>query len=167
MAIGLYADGIRRFVEDRDGLALAGATTSIPNALRQIPQCCPDVVLVDRLLDDSVSLVRRIRVDIAPEAKIIVLAVPGFETEIEPFLRAGVDALIHPEEGLERLGLHIEAAVRGDALLSPQMAGMTLRSCQRPDNDSAALYAERGLTPSEYRSGRREHRSSRLPRIPA
>jgi DNA-binding NarL/FixJ family response regulator len=151
MAIGLYGDGIRRFVEKRDGVIVVGASTNIADAARQIRDLSPDVVLVDRLLDQSVSLVRRIRVEVAPQTKIIVLAVPAIRTEIEPFLQAGVDALVHPDEGLERLANHIEAAVHGDALLSPRAAGVALRSCQRPHSDGVALYADHGLTPAECR----------------
>ena len=129
-AIRLYRDGLAHFLREHTLFNVAGATGNVEEGLSAIRALQPDVVLLDRLFDDGVSVVCKI-LERAARVRVIALAVSELETDILPYAQAGVSGYVMHDDSLEELARKIQAAVRGEVLCSPQTSGMLLRGLHR------------------------------------
>ena len=125
-AIRLYRDGLAHFLREQAQFHVAGASGNIEEGLAAIRTVQPDVVLLDRLFSDGVSLVQKI-LERCSRVRVIALAVAELETDILPYAQAGVSGYVMHDDSLEELAHKIQAVNRGEVPCSSRTSAMLLR----------------------------------------
>ncbi len=133
---------LRELIENADGFRLAGSWADGESALVGIPDCRPDVVLMDIELPgmNGVECVRRLRPRI-PDAQIMILTVFGAQETVVRALKAGARGYliktVSPEELLEEIReLHA-----GGSPMTPAIARLVANTFheEEPADDPEAL----------------------------
>lgn len=130
VAIRLYRDGLARFLDADAGFLLSGASGDAGASLDRIEAVEPDVVLLDRLFENGVALVRKI-IEASPRVRVIALAVSELESDILSYAQAGVSGFIMHDDSLDDLADKIRAVARGEVLCSPRTSATLLRGLRR------------------------------------
>ena len=119
---GGFRQVVRGWLDGADDILMVGDTQSGQEMLRWLHEMRPDVVLVD-VAAASAAQVR----DIAADAGVIVLHGAGQEMRVLEALRAGaLGHLEKPDIRPAQVLAAIRAVSRGQAVLSPALAGQVL-----------------------------------------
>jgi DNA-binding NarL/FixJ family response regulator len=102
------------------------AAADVDDAVRQIAEFRPDVVIVDMATRNSLGVVRRIRErsDVPP---VVGFGVDEVEGEILACAEAGLAGYVPSDASLDELVLQIESVLRGELLCTPRMAAALFR----------------------------------------
>ena len=114
-------DLVSTALKGEPGIEVAGSATTIPEALAQIASC--DVILVRTTLpgEGALELTRAVnRLD--PSVKVLPIGTPESVPAILTLLEAGAAGYVLEHESIEVLLGNIHATVRGEALISPEIA---------------------------------------------
>lgn len=148
--VRLHRDGIARFLTDHDGVAIAATAASTEEAAAQLTTATgPDVVLLDAATYERMAVIRLLARH-APDIPIVVIGLLEAEEEVIACIEAGIAGYVLRDDSLEDLLHVLDAAVRGDLVCSPSIAGTLLRRI-RDGMPTAAPSADGDvLTPREY-----------------
>jgi two-component system, NarL family, response regulator LiaR len=127
----LVREGVARFLETQDDLTVVAAVGSGAEALQQVCDLVPDVVLMDLVMPemDGVEATRRLK-QISPATQVIVLTSYHEDAHIFPAIRAGALSYLLKDVSARELGEAIRKAARGEALLHPQVATRLIAEMQ-------------------------------------
>jgi DNA-binding NarL/FixJ family response regulator len=120
-------------------------------AIEQIGKALPDVVLLDISMPglsgiDAIAMIRKVH----PKARIVMLTHHEGESFVSQALSAGADGYLSKDSDQAELILAIEAVHRGNAFISPKVAGSLLRRGAQHEPAGASVTTRiEGLTPRE------------------
>ncbi len=130
-------------------LEVCGEAANVAEALRQVDQQQPDVVIVDISLDgeDGMELIDYVQ-SRRPSARILVCSARDEHTFAARVLRAGAMGYISKREALPKIVEAIRQVLRGEIYLSPSMAASLLQSAaagQPSEQDPVETLSNREL----------------------
>jgi DNA-binding NarL/FixJ family response regulator len=122
----LFRRGLHDLLSER-GLEVVGEASDGEEAVRLAAGAIPDVVLMDVSMPGmgGVEATRRIR-EATPHTRIVMLTVSADEEDVNEAILAGASGYLLKDSPIEVIVSGIAAASRGEALLSPAIAGNLL-----------------------------------------
>jgi two-component system, NarL family, nitrate/nitrite response regulator NarL len=143
--VRLYREGLAQVLERDERVTVIGAASHVDEVLDTLGVMSPDVILLSTALDEAYSYISTL-VAVAPEAKVIALAVPAVEDQVVAWAEAGAHGFLTCEGSLEDLILAIESAIRDEIACPPRLAAALLRRVGALAAEHSAGNLERRLT---------------------
>ncbi len=145
----MFREGIRKRLEEEADMTVVGEAASAEEAVSQVRQLSPDVVVLDIRLPGvtGVEVARRLREE-RPKIRILVLSGYDFDQYVRAMVRVGINGYMVKDSPQDDLVHAIREVAAGGAVLPSQIASKVLR--QRSMSSASAragLLAE--LTPRE------------------
>ena len=119
----VYRRGLSKLLRD-EGVQIVGEASSGEQAIALVERVEPEVVVMDLHMAgiSGVEATRRITAS-TPGVRVLVLTIVAEEDEVLAAIVAGASGYLLKDASIEQIVAGIEAAVRGDALVSPRVAG--------------------------------------------
>jgi NarL family two-component system response regulator LiaR len=123
----LFRTGLRNLLEEQ-GVEVIAEAASGHEALRQVRELAPEVVLMDLNMPGmgGVEATREIA-RIAPLTRVVVLTISDRDGDILDAILAGACGYLLKDSSIDELIRGISAAALGESLISPQIAAKVLR----------------------------------------
>lgn len=114
--------GLANLLSGHPDLEVVGEAEDGSQVLPLIPECKPDIILLDIVLkgQSGIDAARRVR-KTYPQVKIIILTTYGEEDYVHEALRVGVEGFLLKSISHETLPDSIRAVMAGEKLLSPPL----------------------------------------------
>ncbi|HEX9165004.1 MAG TPA: response regulator transcription factor [Gemmatimonadales bacterium] len=122
----LLREGIAALIHTQPGFKVLAASADVEEALRQVREAKPDVVLLDFGLEDhdSLSLTATVHAEV-PSARVIVMGLLPLQEDVADYVRAGASGFIMKDASFEVFFSTIRAVAAGAEVL-PQALTNTL-----------------------------------------
>ncbi|MER7458884.1 response regulator transcription factor [Micromonospora sp. NPDC126480] len=129
-------DGLRGMFTGDPGFEVVGAAGDGAEALALAEHSRPDVVLMDLRMPgmDGVTAIGRLLRSDNP-AKVLVLTTYDTDADVLPAIEAGATGYLLKDAPREELVRAVRAAARGEAVLSPSVAGRLMGRLRQPAGD--------------------------------
>jgi two-component system response regulator NreC len=143
--------GLRMLIEGESDIEIIGEADNASDALNQISQLQPDVVLMDIGLPDmsGIDATRRIK-QLAPETAVVALTIHEDEEYFFKMLDAGASGYVPKRAAPEELLTAIRVSAQGEVYLYPSLAKLLVKDYLTqsllPKNQATLD----GLTPREH-----------------
>ncbi len=123
----LFRTGLRNLLE-KQGLDIVGEAATGSEAVAHVDELSPDVVVMDLNMPGmgGVEATRHI-VEAAPLARVVMLTISDEDSDVTDAILAGACGYLLKDASIEELVAGIRAAARGEALISPHIAGKVLQ----------------------------------------
>jgi len=114
--------GLALSISQESDLEVCGEAADVTEALRQVEEGQPDIIVIDITLggEDGIELIDYVK-SRWPAVKILVCSAHDEETFAGRVLRAGAMGYISKREGIPKIVEAIRQVLRGEVYLSPQM----------------------------------------------
>ena len=124
----LLREGIAALIHTQPGFKVLAASADVEEALRQVREAKPDVVLLDFGLEDhdSLSLTATVHAEV-PSARVIVMGLLPLQEDVADYVHAGASGFIMKDASFEVFFSTIRAVAAGAEVL-PQALTNTLFS---------------------------------------
>jgi NarL family two-component system response regulator LiaR len=125
--------GLQSFLKAFHDLEVVGQAASGEEALQNMENWMPDVVVMDMLMPggmDGIETIKQIRA-LLPNTRIVALTSYTDNARVVAALRAGAIGYVRKEADLEILLSSIRAAARGQSLLDPAVASVVMQELVR------------------------------------
>jgi DNA-binding NarL/FixJ family response regulator len=134
----LFRRGLRRLLEHYD-LEVVGEASNGRAAVQLTAELTPDVVVMDLSMPTMAGLeaIRRI-VGAGMPSRILVLTITAEEHEVLDALLAGACGYLLKDALSEDIVAGIRAAVDGDSMISPRLAGKLVMRLREADRQAAS-----------------------------
>ena len=141
--------GLKELVADEPDLEVCGEAADEPEAIQQLEETQPDVVVVDLSLPrgHGLELIRKIRLH-DERIKILVSTMHDESLFAERTLRAGAAGYINKQEAPEKIIDALRQVLRGEVYLSSHITNrllLRLRGDQSTDGDPVKRLTDREL----------------------
>ena len=142
--IRLYREGLAQVLARAAQIRIVKTAANVDEALGDVGELRPDVVLLDMASPEALSAVRVIS-ESFPEVKVVALGVDEVEIDVVACAEAGVAGYVLREGSVEDLVTTVESAACGELRCSPHMAATLFRRLaqlaaeQHPDPERAHL----------------------------
>ncbi len=139
----LVRRGVRAFLEAHPDIEVVGEAASGEEAVQQVKELIPDVVLMDLVMPgmDGVEATRRIR-NLSPRTQVIILTSFYDDVHIFPAIRAGALSYVLKDVQPETLIETVRSAVHGEAVLDPRVATRIIQEMQGSNGSDPNPFAE-------------------------
>src|SRR6185295_14179114 len=87
--VRLYREGLAQMLCEAPGVLVVGSAAGAPDALEQVREASPDVVLLDMTMSDALALARQIARE-SKITKVVALGMPELETDVLSGAAAGI-----------------------------------------------------------------------------
>lgn len=124
--VRVYREGLVRVLQEMPEITVVGSAATASETLAQALTLKPDVSLIDMALPAALSAVKQIAGSLQA-TRIVVLGLTEDEEEVLSCAQIGVTGYVTRDASLPDLVAAIQAAARGEAQLSPRIAGSLLR----------------------------------------
>jgi two-component system nitrate/nitrite response regulator NarL len=124
--IRLNREGLALLLSNRPEFTVTGTARSRGDALAQLTQSQPDIVLVDLMTDDSATIIRNIK-GVAPSLPIVAMAIDDAEEQVMSCIEAGVAGFVSRDGSLDDRAATVRSAALGELQCTPRLAGSMLR----------------------------------------
>jgi DNA-binding NarL/FixJ family response regulator len=123
----LFRTGLRNLLEEQDVQIVGEASTGI-EAVRIVREIAPDVVVMDLTMPGmgGVDATRHIT-GIAPLTRVVMLTISDQEDDVMDAILAGACGYLLKDSSIQDVIAGIEAAARGESLISPTIASKVLQ----------------------------------------
>ncbi len=123
----MFREGIRRRLEQEPDITVVGEAASAEEALAQVPETNPTIVLLDIRLPkvSGIELARRIRQQ-WPDLKILVLTGYDFDQYVRAVAKVGVSGYLLKTAPQDTVVQAIREVAAGGAVLPPAIASKVL-----------------------------------------
>jgi len=123
----LFRTGLRSLLEEQ-GVLIAGEADTGAEALRQVRDLAPEVVLMDLNMPgmSGVEATRQIAM-LAPLSRVVVLTISDLDSDVMDAIFAGACGYLLKNASIEELLAGIRAAAAGESLVSPAIATKVLQ----------------------------------------
>ncbi len=124
----ILRDGIRSLLERQEGVTVVGEASNGYEALAQVGELRPDVVLMDVAMPvmDGLEATRRIK-ESYPEVKVLILTQHDSREYVTPLLQAGASGYVLKRSGGREVVMAIRQVYEEGAFLEPGVARQVLR----------------------------------------
>ena len=142
--------GVRALIERQPGMEVVGEATTVREAVSQVEQLAPDVVVLDIRLPggDGLDACRQIK-DLRPETRIIVLTSYPDDEVLFDAIACGADGYVLKQIGSDDLIRALEQVGRGESLLDPSVTDRVFAKMREVRQQERA-HAGRGHQPSDH-----------------
>jgi DNA-binding NarL/FixJ family response regulator len=128
----LFRSGIVALLR-RQGIEVVGEAGLAEEAISQATKLRPDVVLMDLNMPGMSGIEATQRLNTAaPHVRVVVLTVAADECHIMDALLAGACGYLLKDAPIEQIIYGIEAAARGESMMSPRITSELVRRVRRP-----------------------------------
>lgn len=118
----MMRDGLSMLISSQADMEVCGEAATEDDAMEQVKQLCPDLVIVDISLKqgNGIELIKRIK---SRNATIRMLVVSTFQESLyaERALRAGALGYLNKQESNENLIVAIRSVIKGDRYASEEL----------------------------------------------
>jgi DNA-binding NarL/FixJ family response regulator len=123
----LFRRGVRMVLDEEPGIEVVAECADGLDAVDQIAELAPDVVLIDVRMPgiSGIEATRRAR-SLLPNLKVAILTVSEDDEDLFAAVRAGATGYLLKEVSIEELPAAVRAVARGQSLISPAMASRLL-----------------------------------------
>ena len=123
----LFRTGLRNLLEEQ-GVQVVGEAATGAEAVRIVREIAPDVVVMDLNMPGmgGVDATRHITA-IAPLTRVVMLTISDEDSDVMDAILAGACGYLLKDSSIEDLISGIEAASRGESLISPTIAAKVLQ----------------------------------------
>ena len=120
--------GLRAFLQTQDDVEIAGEAADGDEAIRQVRELVPDVVLMDLVMPklDGIAAIREMRA-LSPSTKVLVLTSFADDDKVFAAVKAGAAGYLLKDIRPQELGDAIRTVYRGEALLHPTVAAKLMQ----------------------------------------
>jgi DNA-binding NarL/FixJ family response regulator len=124
----MFREGVRRRLEQEPNISIIGEASSGKEALAQVQNSNPTIVILDIRLPDisGIEVARRIR-DQWPELKILMLSGYDLDQYISAAARVGIQGYLLKDAPQDSLVQAIRDIIAGGAVLPPRVASKVMR----------------------------------------
>ncbi|HWB23401.1 MAG TPA: response regulator transcription factor [Gaiellaceae bacterium] len=141
----LFHTGLRNLLEDQ-GVLIAGEADTGAEALRQVRDLAPEVVLMDLNMPgmNGVEAIRQIAM-LAPLSRVVVLTVSDLDSDVLEAILAGACGYLLKNASIDELLAGIRAAAAGESLVSPAIATKVLqrlRATSHSEHEATRISSE-------------------------
>jgi NarL family two-component system response regulator LiaR len=135
----IVRQGLRTYLELLEGIRIVGEARNGVEALAQVRELAPDVVLMDLVMPemDGIEATRQLS-DLSPASKVIVLTSFTEDEMVFPAIRAGAAGYLLKDISPSELAQAIQAVHRGEAQLHPDITRKLLNQFVSPVVEPAA-----------------------------
>lgn len=128
----LVRDGIKALLALAADIEVVGEASNGKEALQQIRQLAPHVVLMDLAMPvmGGLEATRRIRKEF-PETRVLALTQYDDSDYVIPVIEAGARGFVTKMAAFSELATAIQAIYQGDSFLSPSAASAVIEECQQ------------------------------------
>ncbi|WP_338029608.1 response regulator transcription factor [Gracilibacillus alcaliphilus] len=139
--------GLRFFLQTRPDIDIVGEAQDGQEALKQVGQLQPDMVLMDVIMPvmDGIEATKRIKADY-PNVKVIVLTSSSDKDHVIPAIRAGADGYQLKDVDPSLLEKAMIMVMAGETSLHPQVSNHLMLHVSKEDRNLSSYYE---LTPRE------------------
>lgn len=124
--VRLYRDGLVLALRQESGIEIVSVCRHLVEACAEIRRLRPDIVVLDMLMDDCLSVLRSLHVA-QPSARIVAIGVSEDENEIVTCAEFGICGLVHRDGTLRELVTTLKCAMQGEFWCSPRAAAAIAR----------------------------------------
>ena len=123
----LFRSGLRNLLED-EGVQVVGEASAGQEALNIVREAAPDVVIMDLNMPGmgGVEATRHIST-IAPLTRVVMLTISDQDNDVIDAIMAGACGYLLKDSSIQELIAGINAASRGESLISPTIASKVLQ----------------------------------------
>jgi DNA-binding NarL/FixJ family response regulator len=123
----LFRSGLRNLLED-EGVQVVGEASAGQEALNIVREVAPDVVIMDLNMPGmgGVEATRHIST-IAPLTRVVMLTISDQDNDVIDAILAGACGYLLKDSSIQELIAGINAASRGESLISPTIASKVLQ----------------------------------------
>jgi DNA-binding NarL/FixJ family response regulator len=123
----LFRTGLRNLLSEQ-GVQVVGDAANGRDALRQVSELVPDVVIMDLNMPglSGVETTRQLAA-VAPRARVVVLTISADDDDVMNAVVAGACGYLLKDSSIQDLVAGITAAATGESLISPQIASKVLQ----------------------------------------
>lgn len=126
----LVRAGLRALLEKIPGIEVIGEAANGREALQQIAELAPDVVLMDVIMPELNGLEATARaVSQFPNTRIVILSMNSAEEFVMQAIQAGAASYLLKNINPTELETAIKAVVRGEIFLSPSIPKPVIEAC--------------------------------------
>lgn len=119
--VQFVCDVIERVLKEEPGIKVIASVTTVDEAMEFISDS--DVLLVStKLPDDGALKLTEKLTDEYHDTKILAVGLSQKYSQIESYIEAGADGIVHRDDSMDDLVDHIHASYEDKALLSPKVA---------------------------------------------
>ena len=138
----LFRAGLRTLLEEQ-GVRVVGEAADGAQALARVREHAPDVVLMDINMPvmNGVDATREIARS-SPLARVVVLTISDADADVIDAILAGACGYLLKDASIDELLRGIDAAVAGDSLMSPVVAGKLVQRIRASTSDPGLRRAE-------------------------
>lgn len=142
--------GLRMLLDGEPDFEIAGEAESASDALNQIAQTNPDVILMDIGLPDlsGIDATREIK-RIYPDTAVVALTIHESEEYFFKMLEAGASGYVPKRAAPEELITAINAAAKGEVYIYPSLAKLLVKDYLGQQNKEQSEDSLDGLTSRE------------------
>jgi DNA-binding NarL/FixJ family response regulator len=128
----LVRRGFRRMLEDESDIAVVGEASDATEAINQVKELHPNVVVMDCALPglSGLAAIKPVR-EVSPDTVVLMLSMHPEETLVRQALAAGAKGYILKNAIDLDLGTAIRKAAAGETVLDPQLAPPNLLKGER------------------------------------
>ncbi|MEG3634187.1 response regulator transcription factor [Micromonospora palythoicola] len=139
-------DGLRGMFAGDPGFEVVGEAADGAEALTMAARSRPDVVLMDLRMPgmDGVTAIGRLVATDSP-AKVLVLTTYDTDADVLPAIEAGATGYLLKDAPRDELVRAVRAAARGEAVLSPSVAGRLMGRLRTPRQPAGEPLSQREL----------------------
>lgn len=123
----LFRTGLRNLLEERDVTVVGEASTG-DEAVRRVGDLTPDVVVMDLNMPGmgGVEATRHIA-GVSPLTRVLMLTISDEDSDVMDAILAGACGYLLKDSSIQDLIAGIQAAARGESLISPHIAAKVLQ----------------------------------------
>jgi len=143
--------GLRMMLEGENDLEIVGEAENASDALNQISELEPEVVLMDIGLPDmsGIDATRKIK-QLAPDTAVVALTIHEDEEYFFKMLDAGASGYVPKRAAPEELLTAIRVTAQGEVYLYPSLAKLLVSDYLTQSAQPRKQATMDGLTPREY-----------------
>jgi DNA-binding NarL/FixJ family response regulator len=125
-------EGLRKLLDTEPDLEVKGAASGAEEALRAIPMCLPDLVVVDISLPglDGLEIIKSLKAQL-PSLLVLVLSMHDELLYAERVLRAGARGYVKKSDTAEQLLDAIRRVLAGEIFVSPNILSRMVLSLSK------------------------------------
>jgi DNA-binding NarL/FixJ family response regulator len=149
---GLFREGLAGIISNQPDLEVVGEASDGLEAIVKARELAPDLILMDIRMPgcDGIEATRQIKRE-TPHAVIVMLTVRDDDQKLFEAIKSGAQGYLLKNIRSKEMLSMIRGALRGEAAISPRMAGYLLEEFRRMGQQMPADYDEAliALTPRE------------------